>query len=315
MGWQDLLQQKDETIVLPWTGGKQLRLAARIWALVGPLPDEYGWYTFAINGRKAKLVGPAEPDNVVKESVLTYTSTGYLTGNRFLSDSVWVKPDPKLIILNSQSTFLVEPGLDLFTRVKIGRLFEGGPAIYLEPCMPLGPEDDVRNAYLDQALTVDNIPNVTPALDAAFRMETWWRTEQERRRLELIRLRELEEAKRQQELRRKELVEKLGDGAGRRAMAQVDFGEAARAALATGGATYLDHRAAPRRNEFIVRFRFDRQRFECVCDNNLRIIDSGICLTDHDGTKGDTWFSLESLPSVIKEAIEDDKLVVYRHVY
>ena len=315
MSWQDLLQKHDETLVLPWTGGKQLRLAARIWTLEGPLPDEYGWYTFALNGRKAKLVEPAEPDSVVKESVVPYTSTGYLTGNRFFPDCVWVKPDPKLIAFQSQRTFLVEPGLDLFTRVKIGFLYECGPAIYLEPCMPLGPEDDVRNAFLDQALTVDSIPNVTPALDAAFRMETWWRTEQERLRLERVRLQELELARQRLEAQRKELVEKLGDGAGRRAMAQVDFGEAAKAALATGGANYLDHRNAPRRNEFIVRFRFDHQRFECVCDNNLQIVDSGICLTDHDGTKGDTYFSLESLPSVIREAIRDDKLVVYRHVY
>jgi hypothetical protein len=53
----------------------------------------------------------------------------------------------------------------------------------------------------------------------------------------------------------------------------------------------------------------------------LRIIDSGICLTAHyddpefeAGTKGDGFFTLESLPSVIREAQRDGKLVVYRHV-
>jgi hypothetical protein len=71
----------------------------------------------------------------------------------------------------------------------------------------------------------------------------------------------------------------------------------------------------------IVRFRFDNRRFECTCDEKtLRIIDSGICLTAHEddrefegGTRGDDFFVLESLPGVIKEAIEDHKLVVYRH--
>jgi hypothetical protein len=104
-------------------------------------------------------------------------------------------------------------------------------------------------------------------------------------------------------------------------LAKEDFEAAARAALAVGGAEYLDHRKAVQRNEMIVRFRFLRRRFECTCDHNtLQIIDSGICLTAHgddefaDGIKGDSFFSLESLPSVIAEADREEKLVVYRHV-
>lgn len=101
----------------------------------------------------------------------------------------------------------------------------------------------------------------------------------------------------------------------RKTLAIVDFEQAARAALAITGAVYLDHRNSPRRNEKVVRFRFMNRRFECVCDQNMRIIDAGICLTSHDtGEKGDDRFSLESLPSVIREAIEDDVLVVFRHV-
>jgi hypothetical protein len=45
------------------------------------------------------------------------------------------------------------------------------------------------------------------------------------------------------------------------------------------------------------------------------VVDSGICLQDHrTGVKGDTRFTLESLPTVIGEAIRTGKLVVYRHV-
>ena len=46
----------------------------------------------------------------------------------------------------------------------------------------------------------------------------------------------------------------------------------------------------------------------------LRIVDAGICLNDYaHGTKGDTLFTLESLPAVIDEAIRTDQLVVFRH--
>jgi hypothetical protein len=98
-------------------------------------------------------------------------------------------------------------------------------------------------------------------------------------------------------------------------MALEDFGEAARAALAVGGATYLDHRPAYR-GEMAVRFRFIGRRFECTCDQRtLRIIDSGICLQDHDtGDRGDHLLTLESLPGTIMQADREGKLVVFRHV-
>jgi len=44
-------------------------------------------------------------------------------------------------------------------------------------------------------------------------------------------------------------------------------------------------------------------------------VDSGICLIDHTTEeRGDARFTLESLPAVINEAINDQKLVVFRHV-
>jgi hypothetical protein len=66
----------------------------------------------------------------------------------------------------------------------------------------------------------------------------------------------------------------------------------------------------------VVRFRLLGRRFECTCDERtLRILDAGICLVDHaTGERGDTRFTLESLPAVILEADRDDKLVVFRHV-
>jgi hypothetical protein len=66
----------------------------------------------------------------------------------------------------------------------------------------------------------------------------------------------------------------------------------------------------------VVRFRLDHRAFECTCEERtLRIIDAGICLVDHaTNEKGDTYFTLESLPGVIGEANREGKLVVFRHV-
>lgn len=310
MGWRDLLQADDETAVSPWVGGRSLRSDSRVFKIIGKLPREHGWYSFNLNGRTATVGESVDPDP------LTDLVVGYLVGNRLVVDGARVDPDPQKIAAQTEQVHLIEDGLDRFVRVAAGRPFEDGPLVYSHQEMPLGPEDAVMGAFLDEADTVDNIPDVAPALDAVFRMEVWRRAEAEKQRQELERLRLEEEARLAREQRRRELVEKLGDGAGRREMAAVDFDQAARAALAVGGATFLDARKARGRNEMVVKFRFQGRRFECTCEaTSLRIIDAGICLQDHGtGEKGDTYFTLESFPAVIRQALDEDKLVIWRHV-
>jgi hypothetical protein len=317
MGWKDLLQTGDERIVSPWVGGRTLRQGDRTWKIEGDLPPEHGWYSFKITGRTAKLDVPSDPSS----DPLNFKVRGYLVGDRLVPDDAQVTFRPTDIVRVSEQIHLVEPGLDLFVRVVAGRMFDGGPLVFELQDMPLGPEDDVLRMFLDDESTVDSIKGVPPALDAAFRMERWRRVEAERRRQEIERVRREEEERQQREERRTRLIQQLGDAAGRRAMAVVDFGAAARAALAVGGAAYVDHRPAFRNGEVVVRFRLNRRRFECTCDQRtLRIIDAGICLTAHyddeefaGGTKGDTLFTLESLPAVILQAEREGKLVVFRH--
>lgn len=317
MSWRNLLA--DETKTFPWTGGRHLfdEGMAR-WKLQGKLPEEHGWYEFTLKGREATLKGPAEATDR-----LIHRRLGYLVGDRFVADTqTAIFSNPAEVCQGCPRVFLVEDGLDRFSRVSVGQFHDNGPHLFISQEMPLGPEEEVLAAFLDQKTSVDAIAGVTPALETAFRLETWQRVETERRRQEEARRRQEEEERRQREERRRELVERLGDGAGRRAMAAQDFEEAARAALAVGGAQFLDARRARQRGEMVVRFRFEGQRFECTCDaNNLNIIDAGICLTAHYddaefdyGTRGDTWFTLESLPSVIREAMQEGKLVVFRHV-
>jgi len=284
--------------------------AAQRWFIAGCLPVEYGWYTFKIINREAHAGDPAE----AQPELLQHSVCGYLVGDRLVADGARVDPDPRRISEFSEKIFLLEDGIDRFARVRGARVNKEGPLVYQSLEMPLGQEDQVLEAFLEQTSSVAHLKHVPPALDAAFRMESWQRAEAERRRLELERLRREEEEKRQKEERRRELVKKLGDGGGRRELALLDFDAAARAALAVGGAIFLDAKKL-RHNEWAVRYRLDRQKFECVCDERLRIIDAGICLTDHDtGEKGDTFFTLESLPSVVRQAQLEHKLVIFRHV-
>lgn len=317
MGWKDLLQTGDEKITSPWVGGRSLRSDGRTWIINGRLPREFGWYSFSISARQAKLIGKADLD----ELVLGRLVRGYLVGDHIVQDDIRVDPDPKKILLFSEQVFLIEEGLDRFVRIVAGRTHEGGPLVYKSQEFPQGPEQEVMDALLDRKTSVLDIKGVTPALDAAFRMEVLHRLEAEKLRLEHERIRREAEERRQKEELRRELVEKLGDSTGRRKMAKYDFETAAKAALVAGDAEYLDHKAGVRKGEFVVRYRVDGRRFECVCDGDLRIVDAGICLTAHyddpdfeAGTKGDTWFTLESIPSVIREAIREGKLVVFRHV-
>ena len=315
MSWRDLLQREGgETTVLPWLGGRTLRSASRTFSLLGPLPREHGWYEFRLEGRRARWIAESV-DIAPQPDVLRHIMNGYLVGDRFAADQAVDRVAPEEAGRRLPKVQLIEDDVDRFGRISVGMVHADGPLIYRGQEMPLGSEMDVFMAYQDQVASVDHIKNVTPALDAAFRMESWQRAEVERRRIELERLRAEEEAKRAAEARRQVLIEQLGDGAGRREMAKVDFNEAARAALAVGGAELLDCKGSRRAQEWTIRYRLDGRRFECVCDANLHIVDAGICLVDHrTGIKGDDRFTLESLPAVVRQAEREGVLVVFRNV-
>lgn len=308
MSWKDLLET-DEPVRLPWLGDKKLRSSSRSWG-INRVPIEHGWFAFRVSARSAAVLEHTLP----LPELLGFEVKGYLVGDHVVRDGARVDPDPNKIKSCAERVHLLEDGLDRFARVCAGRIYQNGPLVFKRIEMPLGPEDPVLQAFLDKETTVDGIRDVAPALDLAFRLETYQREQSEKRRLLLEQKRREEEAKRALEARRQELTKKLGDGAGRRELAHYDFESAARAALLVGGAEYLDSKLI-RKGEYAVKYRLDGRRFECICDLDLHIQDSGICLTSHEtGEKGDTLFTLESLPSVIQQAIREDKLVVYRHV-
>lgn len=315
MTWRDLLHTVDERITLPWIGGRELRSFARRWKIIGELPREHGWYVFKLlMGRDATMDEGPVP---LAEAQLGQVHYGYLVGDHFVTEQFLdaITIDPVAIAKRLHRVHLINDDVGRFARISVGSVTVDGPVFFRQVEIPLGPEDDVTRAYEDRAATVRDIKGVTPALEAAFFMASWQRAETERRRAELERKRAEEEARLAAEARRQELIKQLGDGAGRRALAKVDFETAARAALAVGGAELLDHKRVRGHDEYVVKFRLDRRRFECVCDGNLHIIDAGICLINHaTGEKGDGKFTLESLPSVIREAEREGKLVIFRNV-
>jgi len=307
MGWRDHLQEAPETRTFPWVGGRKIYSLERSWRVEGAIPREFGWYSFELaRGRSAKLIGPSDPDyTYVDGRTLT---RGYVVGDRFIPEKAGVEPDPDKLLDQTTPIFLVEPGLDRFTLVQAFS-DEEHRLLFAQQLFDASVEDEVRRAFVDRKESLDQLKGVTPALDLAFRFATRQRQLLEERRAELERQREAQR-------KRDEAAKNMGTGPGRRTLAAQDFEAAARAALAVGGAVLLDARPGRRRTEMVVQYRFENRRMECVADKNtLQIIDAGICLTDHyTNEKGDTYFTLESLPAVIRQAIKEHKLVVYRHV-
>lgn len=316
MSWRDLIEDADYERILPWYGHRKVHSPSRSWTLQGPLPPEHGWYAFdTTGGRFATLVSgePMDADPAYDEVQDVFW--GYLVGDRIIIDGSRVVPDPKDLIGQTERVYCVELGLERFTRARVTR-DRGGYLVYMQQEFPLGPESDALAAYQDRKPDLSEVSRVTPGLDLAFRWISYQRELAEERARELERIRAEEEAQRAAQERLEAATRDAGTAVGRRVLAAQDFEAAAREALRVSGAELLDVRHSHRRAEMVVQYRFRHQRLECVIDRTtLRVIDAGVCLQDHEtGEKGDTWLTLESLPGVIGEALDLDKLVIWRHV-
>jgi hypothetical protein len=305
MGWRDLVELEANEILAPWLGGRDLRWGPRRWSIVGLLPPEHGWHPFFLRGRSAAfatgLVG------AIGELPSQVFRRGVPIGDRFVdarfSDTRFAPTDEGSLLDTCEVIHLLEPGIERFQAVLAGRAYEGGPLIFQSLAMPDPCQGEVLQAWEDGRRSLNGVRAVTPALDLAFRL--LWQQRDETERLRVL-------AERAEQQRQLELAG--GTAVGRRAMAVVNFQAAARLALAAGSAEYLDHLPGARPHEMVVRFRTMERRFECVVDSRtLACIDAGICLRE-DGRTWDTELSLESLPSVVREAINTGRLHVYRHV-
>lgn len=307
---ESLLQPSSMHIVAPWDGGAFVRLKSRSWKLE-KRPDTWGWYVFQVQ-RKATPIKKAEIDPDYRLAGYQLVN-GYIIGNRIIPimcPQINLDTENLLdeVIRNSISLQIPIFEVSMFDFVEALCNLDTNKGYYLRSLFPLGPEDEVRIEYLKRSDTVNHIRHVTPSLNLAFLFLSERRRVIEQKRIEL-------EKKRALERKRKEYENSIGTGIGRRKLAKVDFFAAAKAALALSGASLANVSSGHRKNERIIIYQFENRWFECVTDTDLNIVDSGICLKNEwTGEKGDTFFTLESLPGVIKQAIRENKLVIYRHV-
>ncbi len=344
MSWEALLSEAAaEERTLPWTGGRRLFDRRRAFKLAGATPPEHGWHRFRVDGsRRVTWAGadtagadPAGADTAALElAPIDFDRgrplvRGYLVGDRLVPDTAAVGRQLEAAFRQGEKTWLVEPGLGRFARVLAARTGDGR-LIFAREEFPLGPEPDVLEAFEDERDSVADIPGVPPALELAFLWLSWRRAEAEERRRELELMRQLEaeeavaEAARERiaeahaaligAWRRDAAVPRGGGAKARRDLARVDFEAAARSALSISGAKLLDATRSRNADEWDVRFRFQKRRFAALVEERtLRIIDSGVCLIDHrNNIRGDTRFTLESLPAVLDEAIRTGRLVIFR---
>jgi hypothetical protein len=317
MSWQDLLTDEGHVDILPWFGFRQIHDFHRTWTLEGTEPREHGWYKFFTGGTRTARLAKNElcsPDPKFID-VVHPKFRGYIVGDRFIPDSTGVSPDPTKLFEQTQQVFCVERGLPRFARATV---FEdlSHHLVFWQQEFPYGPEEEALRAYQDRKPNLNHVKMVSTSLDLAFQWISYQREQIEAREREMARRRAAEEAKRAEEERYTKALKDASTAVGRRVLATRDFKTAAQEALKLSGAELLDTRESYNKHEMIVQYLFRHQRFECVVDKQtLQVVDSGICLTSHTtGIKGDTWFTLESLPGVIGEAIDSHKLVVYRHV-
>lgn len=295
----------------PWTGGRELVAGGRRFRVEGGLPRERGWHRFAVSGgRAATAVEPAEPpaDWPGDRKLVR----GYVVGDRLIPDGARFVAESAAIQAVAPRVHLVERGLGRFARVAAAAWSES-VLVYAWPELPLGPEAEAERRYEDQAEGLAGVREVSPALELAYRYAAWARDEAVRQRQRLAAEREAERLAAEAAARLAEVERRTGTAAGRRELARDDFPAAAAAALRLSGAELLDCLPAPHADEVVVRYRHLGHRLECVVNRHtLRVVDAGVCLTDHLGERGDDRFTLESLPGVISEAERDDVLVVFR---
>jgi hypothetical protein len=325
---------KTETAVLPYLGGPRVDAETRRLRVKSDAEIEPGWWRFEISGREAKPIELSEaPDLSAFPKVRGHYAGGYLFENGKSAGRVELLGD--------------EP--PVFTPL-LARRWPSGDWLYEGLEFESEAEEQVRRALEDER-ALGEIKGVAASLRAAFGyalMSALARRQEARvspleMRSDILdiaergqvaaaeRLTEILEARRldrvRQEAHARALEARLSPATvreepafvpppdahrrrgGRRAPpSEADAHERAVLALDAAGAALLGSRLV-RGYGLEVTFRFMGERFITVVDPvSFNVIDAGICLSG-----ADRQLSLDSLPAVIREAIDTDVLHITRH--
>jgi hypothetical protein len=291
-----------ESMVLPFLGGlsvhaadRRLRVSERVAA---------GWWRFEVSGRVATAKEEAEPiDMHTLPSV-----RGHLVGDWLFTAGT-----------TAERVFLMPNEEEMFTPA-IARRWYGGDHLFDTALFADEAESAAREAFFADA-SLAGIKGVAPSLRAAFGFVVI-RREAAKIGLEvsprevLDRAHEVASATVSPESiiqaleARRYTIQPTSDHRRRRPteVATRDNAEVrACAALEPTGADVLAVRQTGERTLEVV-FRFRGERFIAVVDwESLHVYDSGICLDGADEELG-----LDSLPSVIAEAMDSDVLHITR---
>jgi hypothetical protein len=321
---------KEEERVLPYLGGAFLHAADRRLRLATE-PTAPGWYRFRIKGREATPLGPAEPEALD----LLPSVRGHLVGERLVREGAIAE---RVLFLPAEEPPRLSPCR--------ARRWHSGELLFEMLDFESEAEEAVRRA-LEEDASVAQLKGVPATLRAAFAYAV---LEAESRRLgipaapaelrpHLAQVAELgrPEAERamralaaERVLAQREMVElnrrrqvvaqaqqaveaqqRLAVQGGRQGRGrEADAIARAELALEAAGARMRSARVLGNGNLEVI-FTFMDERFiSVVSAATLQVVDSGICLGH---PPRDELVTLESLPSVIKEAIDTDRLVILRH--
>jgi hypothetical protein len=321
---------KEEERVLPYLGGAFLHAADRRLRLATE-PAAPGWYRFRIKGREATPLGSAEPEGM--EALPSVR--GHLVGERLVREGSIAE---RVLFLPAEEPPRLSPcrarrwhsGELLFDMIDFESEAEEAARRALEEDTSLaqikGVPATLRAAFAYAVLEAESRRIGIPAVPAELRphltrVAELGRPEAERALRALAAERVLAEREMLELRQRRELVQRAQQAVEeqQRVAAQPgrqhrgrepDAVARAEMALEAAGARMRSARGLGNGNLEVI-FTFMDERFISVVNMaTLQVVDSGICLGH---PPRDELVTLESLPSVIKEAIDTDRLVILRH--
>ncbi len=326
---------KPETLVLPYFGGTRVDAANRRYRIVGD--PEPGWWSFAIDRRQATAVSPATPTDLsALPAVHGHWVDGWLVANGKELERIALPPEDEPAPLARITGRRWYSGELLLESTDFEDDAEIAARRALEDRQPIGGVAAVVPslrfafgfAFGMAVAREEGIPvtlhELTPQVaaiaqagrDAAtplFASLIARRREAERevqRRIEAAEAAARAEAELAAEREREAVL----DAAARTARVVLprrprNPTDRADAALEAAGARMLSCRTTGHRSRLEVTFRIDGVRIISTVDaTTLQVLDAGICLSGSD-----RQLTLDSLPSVVREAIATRRLNITRH--
>jgi hypothetical protein len=330
---------KEEERVLPYLGGAFLHAADRRLRLATE-PKAPGWYRFRVKGREATPLGPADPEGLeALPSVRGHLVGELLVREGSVAERLHFLPEEEPPRLTPARARRWHSGELLFDMLDFESEAEEAARRALEEDTSLadvkGVPATLRSAFSYAVLAAVSRRLAIPAAPRELQPHLGAVAEKGRAEAEralralfaerILAAREMEELnrRRQLEARAQQAVAAQaamapapahGPGAPRRGRhgqaREEDAIARAELALEAAGARMRSARVLGNRNLEVI-FTFMEERFISVVNlDTLQVLDSGICLGH---PPADELVTLESLPSVIKEAIDTGRLVILRH--